>query len=285
MFLSKKGRFVTRGDACVSTDAHSYLNQLETEIETLRSSRHPNEENHGHAEGLTIPQSPTSNLPPEQSIITSQTATETMPAAAAGIELGPIEHIDTYATKPLHVRYTSDGDLSARYSYVGDAACEAFNTRVRRVLRADDSISPPKHDHYFKTNNKGKLMNRGLQLPDQGYAMLLIETAERFVGNEYHIFLRRTYLRQFDEAYKPGALRDPVWLCSLFALLALGELYSNLPIRTDTNERTMPGAGFFLQAMDLFEDLYEEPTVSYIETVLLLVSIIGHVSHFIDPFS
>ncbi|KAK7209495.1 hypothetical protein V2G26_016673 [Clonostachys chloroleuca] len=100
--------------------------------------------------------------------------------------------------------------------------------------------------------------------------MLLIETAERFVGNEYHMFLRKTFLHQFDQVYKPGTSKDPVWLCGLFAILALGELYSNIPMCTHHSQADIPGIGFFLRALDLFEDLYEEPTVSYIETVLLL---------------
>ncbi|EXA46422.1 hypothetical protein FOVG_07138 [Fusarium oxysporum f. sp. pisi HDV247] len=236
----------------------------------LRPNRHSNKEQPNDAEGSLVPRRPVLN-PPEQDITTDQTATkEILSSAATGTDLVAIEHIDTHATKPLHVRYTREGDLLPRYSYVGDAACEAFNRRVRRHLRNDDSIAPPKHDRYFKTNALRKPVGRDLDLPDQGYARLLIETAERFVGSEYHVFLRRTFLHQFDEVYKPDTSKDPAWLCGLFAILALGELYSNIPVRAHHNQADIPGTGFFLRALDLFEDLYEEPTVSYIETVLLL---------------
>ncbi|CAI6101490.1 unnamed protein product [Clonostachys chloroleuca] len=250
----------------------SYLNQLEAEIQTLRRNRHSNKEDAVDAEGSPIPPSCSPVLNSlERDVTADQTATgEIPPSTAAGTDPVPIEHIDTYATKPLHVRYTSENESSARYSYVGDAACEAFNTRVRRHLRNDDSITAPKHDRYFKTNTFRKLADRDLDLPDQAYAMLLIETAERFVGNEYHMFLRKTFLHQFDQVYKPGTSKDPVWLCGLFAILALGELYSNIPMCTHHSQADIPGIGFFLRALDLFEDLYEEPTVSYIETVLLL---------------
>ncbi|KAJ4017470.1 hypothetical protein NW761_014383 [Fusarium oxysporum] len=144
---------------------------------------------------------------------------EILSSAATGTDLVAIEHIDTHATKPLHVRYTREGDLLPRYSYVGDAACEAFNTRVRRHLRNDDSIAPPS----TTVTSKPTLC------------------ASRWA--EIWIFLTKA---------------------------TQGYLSKQQSVRAHHNQADIPGTGFFLRDLDLFEDLYEEPTVSYIETVLLL---------------
>ncbi len=64
---------------------------------------------------------------------------------------------------------------------------------------------------------------------------------------------------------------DPIWLCRLFVVFALGELYSERATRTKGG-RGVPGTAFFLQAMSILQDLHEEPTIPYIETLLLIVS-------------
>lgn len=53
-------------------------------------------------------------------------------------------------------------------------------------------------------------------------------------------------------------------------MFALGEIYTVRSTKPRGNG--VPGISFFLKALDFFQDLYEEPTVEYIETLLLLVS-------------
>lgn len=252
------------------SDRASYLQQLENEIQTMRGGQHHDMEQPNH----DATSSPSRDEPTNAASYERRDADSTglQESTGARPDLLAIEQVETYVSNPLHVRYTTtEGGMSARCSYVGDAACEAFTTRVRRHVKEDDSIAPPRHEGYFKSTNLLRLVNKDFQLPERGYAMLLIDTAESIVGTEYHMFLRRTFLKQFDEFYKSGTSNDPVWLCGLFAILALGELYSNIPVRADHSEADIPGTSFFLQAMNLFEDLYEEPTISYIETILLLV--------------
>lgn len=67
-----------------------------------------------------------------------------------------------------------------------------------------------------------------------------------------------------------GKCNDNVWLCRLYAVFALGELYSQGASASKSGR--VPGTGYFMKAMDLFEDLYEEPTIEYIETLLVIVS-------------
>jgi proline utilization trans-activator len=77
-------------------------------------------------------------------------------------------------------------------------------------------------------------------------------------------------LDRLDLTYKLSIDDDHVWLCRLFAVFALGELYSQ-DAKSDV-EGEIPGTGYFRTAMSLFQDLYEEPTISYIETLLVIVS-------------
>ena len=54
-------------------------------------------------------------------------------------------------------------------------------------------------------------------------------------------------------------------------MFALGELYSQGASKTKSGH-SVPGTAYFIKAMNLFEDLYEEPTIDYIETLLVIVS-------------
>jgi proline utilization trans-activator len=53
-------------------------------------------------------------------------------------------------------------------------------------------------------------------------------------------------------------------------VFALGELYRQHA--RPKHEQGVPGCAYFESAMELFEDLYEEPTIEYIEAILLIVS-------------
>lgn len=78
-------------------------------------------------------------------------------------------------------------------------------------------------------------------------------------------------MERLDETYRVGRCDDYVWLCRLFVVFALGELYSQSPSKTGSSH-SVPGTAYFMQAMSLFEDLYDEPTIDYIETLLVIVS-------------
>ena len=53
----------------------------------------------------------------------------------------------------------------------------------------------------------------------------------------------------------------------MFTVFALGELYSPAAAKGGGT----PGVSFFDQAMNQHVDLYEDPTISYIESLLLIV--------------
>lgn len=114
------------------------------------------------------------------------------------------------------------------------------------------------------------MSNPSFRLPNRTYAHLLIKVALRFLGNDYHLMLRKNTLEKLDGLYRGQCFDDPILLCRLFAIFAIGELYTNRKATAKASE--VPGTGFFMQAMSLFQDLHEEATVSYIEILILLVS-------------
>ncbi|KAL1997982.1 hypothetical protein VTN02DRAFT_269 [Thermoascus thermophilus] len=170
--------------------------------------------------------------------------------------------------------------------YIGEAACTAFGTRLRQFLHGPEPVAPLPRSSSSTTATSSSVQHRALRrmaspdfrLPTRAYAHLLVRVALRFLGNDYHLMLRATTLERLDALYRDRCFDDPVLLCRLFAIFAIGELYTNRKAPSSSASSAssgsagpqVPGTGFFLQAMSLFQDLHEEATVSYIEILLLL---------------
>ena len=169
-------------------------------------------------------------------------------------------------------RFASDR-VPVKAPYVGAAACTTFGTRLSHYINGDDVLGLPlQRIRYFEHQGLLRLSSTQYELPNKNYAKLLVRVVLRFIGYEYHILQRTTFMDQLEQTYN-GTNQEPVWLCRLFLVFALGELYS---VSSD-NGRTssVPGTGFFMRAMSLFQDLHEEATLPYIETILLVVSLVS----------
>lgn len=106
-------------------------------------------------------------------------------------------------------------------------------------------------------------------LPDRVHAKLLIQVAARFIGNGQHLYLN-SYMEEVDSVYKKDAEPSSIWLCKLLALVALGELYSNR--RRSNGDNRAPGEEYFVSALGMLHDQYEDTTTLHVEVYLLLVS-------------
>lgn len=109
--------------------------------------------------------------------------------------------------------------------------------------------------------------------PNRAYAHLLLKVALRFLGNDYHLMLRKSTIERMQEIYDSQKLDDPVFVCKLFALFSMGEMYSNRRLGS-TKGPDVPGTGYFVQAMSLTQDMHEEASVVYVEALLIIVSCI-----------
>ncbi|KAL1628861.1 hypothetical protein SLS54_001550 [Diplodia seriata] len=153
--------------------------------------------------------------------------------------------------------------------YIGGAACTAFGTRLRFYIKGNDMVPQPRRMVCYKHRGLLRIANTEFQLPNKTYARMLVQVVLRFIGSDYHLIQRKSFLRRMDEMYTAQTHDDPVFLCRLFVVFALGELYSK-KTAVAGNRRTVPGTAFFLQAMSLFQDLHEEADVDYIETLLIM---------------
>lgn len=155
--------------------------------------------------------------------------------------------------------------------YIGEAACTAFGTRLRQFLTGNEPVAPLSRSKYSKHKEFLRMSAPTFQLPNRAYAHLLLKVALRFLGNDYHLMLRKSTIERMETLYRTQSLDDSVFLCKLFALFSMGEMYANRRLGS-AKVSDIPGTGFFVQAMSLTQDLHEEASVVYVEALLIIVS-------------
>jgi hypothetical protein len=89
--------------------------------------------------------------------------------------------------------------------------------------------------------------------------------------------MQRDFLQRLDKMYASAERfqqqEDSIWMCKFFAILALGQMYStSLPSAKETGSAGVAGSEYFFTAVTLLQDLFEEPSLDQIETLLLFVS-------------
>ncbi|KAL2817019.1 fungal-specific transcription factor domain-containing protein [Aspergillus cavernicola] len=159
--------------------------------------------------------------------------------------------------------------------FVGESTCLGFSDSILQCLNPRSTLPPASPDRRYVRNPAFARQLQsvaGCKLPERIRTYLLVRVALRFIGQDYHLFLQSDFLQQLDEAYRLGEdlQWDPTWACKLFVVLALGELYScSTPAPGDASISPVPGTGYFLVAVGLLQDLFEEPSLAQIELMLL----------------
>ncbi|EED18596.1 C6 transcription factor, putative [Talaromyces stipitatus ATCC 10500] len=229
----------------------SYLNWLEQEVKLLRGGKEGSEEDAVRQESQTQ--------------YTPETVEED------GDYAERIGNVDVNLKNPLmedKAWFVTDS-ASWQPIYIGEAACTAFGTRLRQFLNGNDPVAPLSRSKYSKHKAFLRMSAPRFQLPNRAYAHLLLKVALRFLGNDYHLMLRKSTIEKMEELYRTGSLDDTVFLCKLFALFSMGEMYANRRLGS-TKGSDIPGTGFFVQAMSLTQDMHEEPSVVYVEALLII---------------
>lgn len=189
-------------------------------------------------------------------------------------------NVDPNISNPIH----EDGRIftvnrDSQQQFVGESTCAAFGDRVLQCLDPQTVTTMPMHAERQYVHNA--TFSRQLSsvascnFPDRIRANLLVRVAIRFIGHDYHFFLHQDFLQQLNRAYNSSKNQehDSGWVCKLFVILALGEMYStSLPAAKEARPSTVPGTDYFLTAVGLLQDVFEEPSISQIETLLLFVS-------------
>lgn len=154
--------------------------------------------------------------------------------------------------------------------YMGEAACTAFGTRLRQFLKGNEPVAALSRSKYTIDKAFLRMADPIFQLPNRAYATLLLKVALRFLGNDYHLMLRNSTMDRMEALYRNQSSDDPVFLCKLFALFSMGEMYANRRLPS-TKGSDIPGTAFFVQAMSLLQDIHEEASVLYVESLLIIV--------------
>lgn len=153
--------------------------------------------------------------------------------------------------------------------YIGEATSTAFAGLLHQCLTG--SLDPILVDQEAYTGHSvlKSLMNTELRWPSQAQAYLLAKVALNHLDPVFYSVLAAETLDQIQGVYLTNNFDDPVIKCKLFALFALGEVFSN-PCTNDTGA-PVPGTAYYARAMEYIVFLPERPCVTLVESLLLLV--------------
>lgn len=152
--------------------------------------------------------------------------------------------------------------------HIGEAADAAFATRFRQALAGSKAEHIPR-THYVSDSKLIGLSNQEVPWPPLAQARLLIKVALDTVGQCYHCVRKSELYNGLKQRYRNLAGPKTIFDYKLWALFALGEVYSS---RTQSvSEDTFPGLSYFARASVMFRTARERPKIDIIEVLLLLV--------------
>ncbi|CAG85053.2 DEHA2B02266p [Debaryomyces hansenii CBS767] len=135
-------------------------------------------------------------------------------------------------------------------------------TGVKNVMNIND----PPSELYQDYTRSSKLCV--YSLPDKQTAVSLLNVAYKTLCFDYHLLIRKTTSFTIDQIYDniSSTSVDRNEVIRLFFLLSFGELY-NTPL--SKSYEGYPGLKYFKIGISFLQDLYETPTIGYIEIILL----------------
>ena len=159
--------------------------------------------------------------------------------------------------------------------YVGEAACTAFATRLRRFLTGNTSAAHIPRTQYMSEATLSDLSTADVPWPSFTHATLLLKVAFHQAGRVYHMMCRKSTFESLKETYETRNFDTPVDKCKFFTLFALGEVYST---RSNSSTGQVPGVNYYAKSLALIQILPERPTITHIENLLLLVSLLSYLA-------
>ncbi|KAI5918470.1 fungal-specific transcription factor domain-containing protein [Camillea tinctor] len=151
---------------------------------------------------------------------------------------------------------------------VGEAADTAFATRFRQAMANDQNIQHMPRTHYVFDSTLASLADAECPWPPISRARLLVKFAIDTVGSCYHCVRRSEVFRSLKQHYCNPFSLNSVLSCRLWALFALGEVYSARTMSIADGD--FPGLAYFARASRILRNLRERPQIETIEILLLL---------------
>jgi hypothetical protein len=223
---------------------HSYLRKLEADSKRLER----------------ITQNPTpvtqQNTPANDNELESQSL-----SPEESNMLNPL--FDGQSDNLVHERASEPG-------FIGEASCAAFSNRLLQCL--DDTYTPSTagFSNYYRVNIDQRIMvDPRNDFPERMHAKLLLNVAQRFISNYHPLFLKVSFMREIDTVYRREVTPSALWMCKFYALMGLGEIYTN---RRGVGDNRVPGTDYYVKAVNMLREAYEEPSLLQVEVLTLLVS-------------
>ncbi|KAL2067518.1 hypothetical protein VTL71DRAFT_1943 [Oculimacula yallundae] len=151
--------------------------------------------------------------------------------------------------------------------YLGEAACTAFATRLRRFLTGNAAAVHIPRTQYMSEEALSELSTQNVEWPSFTHATLLLKVAFHQAGRVYHMMCRKSTFEALKDTYETRNFDSPVNKCKFFTLFALGEVYST---RSYSSTGQVPGVNYYAKSLALIQILPERPTITHIENLLLL---------------
>ncbi|KDN61626.1 putative fungal specific transcription factor [Colletotrichum sublineola] len=152
---------------------------------------------------------------------------------------------------------------------IGEVADAAFSTRIRQVI--SDPFSPqPRHMlrvNYAPDTELMSLVKSEIAWPTPSRSRFLVEVALKYVSCRYHVVRRSLVMGNLEQSIHNPSWGDLMLRSKLWALFAIGELYST---RSIPSEKEFPGMAYFAKASRILGVLDERPGTDSIEIMLLL---------------
>jgi hypothetical protein len=169
-------------------------------------------------------------------------------------------------------------DVSILPIYTSEAACTAFATQLCQCLEKPGSPKPHiSRWNFIDESILNHSLNADINWPSLVSAKLLVKTALGHINPGFHLALKKDTIDVLSSVYQNQSFNDPVLKCKYFALFAIGQVYSTQ--HDLTNASTIAGTTYFAQSLNLLQVIPERPSMTHIESLLLLVCFSFH-----DPF-
>jgi hypothetical protein len=123
--------------------------------------------------------------------------------------------------------------------------------------------------HFAQDESLMTTHNFQVSWPTQGQATLLLKVVMARVNRAFHVFLLEPTIVRINQMYRDPTYRPPAFTAKIFALFALGEVYSSRA--KDSSDGNIPGLSYFKYASSLVQVLPERADLDHVETLLLLV--------------
>ncbi|KAJ3949286.1 uncharacterized protein N0V96_000401 [Colletotrichum fioriniae] len=153
---------------------------------------------------------------------------------------------------------------------IGEVADAAFSTRFRQVI-SDPYAPQPRHMLRVNYAPDAELMalvkSSDVAWPTPSRSRFLVEVALKYVARRYHVVRRSAVMRDLEQSIHNPSWGDLMLRSKLWALFAIGELYST---RSIPSEKDFPGMPYFAKASRVLGVLDERPGTDSIEIMLLL---------------